>query len=390
MLAGGVAAAMHVGKLPPSLPALREHFGMTLVQASLLVSAFQVAGMSLGIVGGMLADRFGARRMMALGLLAVGLSSLAGAFATGVPAMLALRAIESGGFILAVLPGPALMRRVLPPDRVNVWLGYWGAYMPIGMGLALVASPWLIQAGGWPQAWVAAGLVSLAVSVLVRARVPADPPPAPGAARPRMLGLIGTTLRAPGPWICALGFGCYAAQWMGVFSFLPTIYQAAGLAPATAASLTAFATTINLVGNIAGGALAHRGVPAPAALTLAAVSMGGGAWLAFGSGAPFAAQYAGILMLTILGGLIPGTLFTVAPRLAPNPGTVSTTIGLMQQGSTLGQFLSPPMLAALASGPDGWTRSWLVTGLFAIGEIGAALLLWRVLRRRADAGAGRA
>jgi hypothetical protein len=59
VVCAGVAAALHVGKLPPAMPALREHFGMSLLEVSLLVSAFQVAGMSMGILGGMLADRFG-------------------------------------------------------------------------------------------------------------------------------------------------------------------------------------------------------------------------------------------------------------------------------------------------------------------------------------------
>ena len=51
----GFAGAMNVGKLPPSLTALQHAFDMSLLQASLLVSAFQVFGMALGIFGGLLA-----------------------------------------------------------------------------------------------------------------------------------------------------------------------------------------------------------------------------------------------------------------------------------------------------------------------------------------------
>ena len=45
----GVSAALHVGKLPPALPVLREALGVSLVQAGFLLSLVQLAGMTLGL-----------------------------------------------------------------------------------------------------------------------------------------------------------------------------------------------------------------------------------------------------------------------------------------------------------------------------------------------------
>ena len=378
IVAAGIAAAMHVGKLPPAMPALREQLGMTLVQASLMVSAFQVAGLSMGIIGGTLADRFGARRVMLLGLVILAIASL-GALATHEPVgLLVTRAIESAGFILAVLPGPVLLRRCVPVTRINVWLGWWGAYMPIGMGSALFAAPWLMQIGGWRTLWALTAAVCVALAALVWVSVPADSAHRGSHDAPSVRWLIGVTIQSPGPWVLALAFCCYAAQWMGLFSFLPTVYQAAGLDARLAAALTAVATTANLLGNLAGGRLAHRQVPPYRTLALAACAMALGAWLAYGSGAPLAIRYGGVLMLTIVGGLIPGTLFTIAPVLAPSAAAISTTVGLMQQGSTLGQFVSAPLLAWVAGAQAHWERSWIVTVAFAMGELVAAALLWRL------------
>jgi hypothetical protein len=47
----------------------------------------------------------------------------------------------------------------------------------------------------------------------------------------------------------------------------------------------------------------------------------------------------------------PGTLFAQAVRHAPDEDTISTTVGWMQQCSSLGQFLSPPLVGLLAAGP---------------------------------------
>ena len=378
VVAAGVAAAMHVGKLPPALPLLREYFGMSLVHASFLVSVFQLAGLSLGIVGGMLADRFGPRRVMIFGLLLVAGASAAATGSPGSTMLLVTRAVESAGFILTVLPGTALLRREVAPERLSVWLGYWAAYMPAGMGLALVVTPWLLELAGWQAVWLAVAAVSMALAAMIFRTVTPD-----GHARsqaPDMRALIVATVRTPGPWVLALAFGCYAAQWMGVFSFLPTIYQAAGIDLTTAGWLTAAAVIVNLIGNIAGGWLAHRRWPAHWVIVLGAVAMAAGAWLAFGTEAPFMVRYGGVVVLSMVGGLVPGTLFTIAPALAPVPSAVSTTVGLMQQGSALGQFVSPPVLAVLASGASGWSHTWQVTGLFALGDVLAAWMLWRLLR----------
>ena len=380
VVAAGVGAAMHVGKLPPALPLLREYFGMSLVHASFLVSVFQLAGLSLGIVGGMLADRFGPRRVMILGLLLVAGASAAATASPGSTMLLVTRAVESAGFILTVLPGTALLRREVAPERLSVWLGYWAAYMPAGMGLALMVTPWLLELAGWQAVWLAVAAVSVALAVMIFRTVMPDDHPSSQA--PDMRALIIATVRTPGPWVLALAFGCYAAQWMGVFSFLPTIYQAAGIDLTTAGWLTAVAVIVNLVGNIAGGWLSHHRWPAHWVIVLGAIAMAAGAWLAFGTQAPFVVRYGGVVMLSMVGGLLPGTLFTIAPALSPAPSAVSTTVGLMQQGSALGQFVSPPVLAMLASGTAGWSHTWQVTGLFAIGDVLAAWMLWRLLRTR--------
>ena len=60
----GVSAALHVGKLPPALPVLRDALDLTLVQAGFLLSLVQLAGMSLGLAAGQAADRIGLRSSM--------------------------------------------------------------------------------------------------------------------------------------------------------------------------------------------------------------------------------------------------------------------------------------------------------------------------------------
>ena len=374
----GIVSALAVGKLPMALPVLQRAFNMSLMQASLLVSAFQVGGMCFGMFGGILADRFGPRRMMTLGLALLGTASAVGALAWSAPVLLACRALESAGFILAVLPGPVLLRRLVPPARMSVALGVWGAYMPTGMVTALLLTPLLLQIGGWQAAWwFAAGCAFGALS-LVLWKMPADAVHdwAPVA----IAALARTTLTAPGPRLLAGAFGLYAGQWMVVFNFLPSIYQAAGIAPGVAALLSAFGVAVNMVGNIAAGGLLNRGATRAGLLGLASATMALSAWVAFGSGLDFTWRYFAVLAFSCVGGLAPGTLFTAAPRFAPHPGAVSTTAGLMQQGSSIGQFLTPPLVAAAVSASGGWEHTWWVTSSMALAGLVLAVRIGRLDR----------
>lgn len=379
VIAAGVAAAFNAGKLPPAMTVLRGEFGISLVEASFLVSVLQLAAVMLGIVGGMLADRFGQKRVMCAGLfLSIG-ASAAGTLVPTANGLLASRFIESLAFMLTVLPGPSLVRRCAPGHQGR-WIGSWAGYMPFGMAFALLVTPQLIDFAGWRLAWWWSAGFSALVLAAVLHWVPTDPLRSAGDLQ--VIRLLGATVGAPGPWLLALGFGCYAAQWMGVFSFLPTIYHDAGVGAGLAGVLTASAVAINVVGTVAGGALAGRRVPAPWLVVCAALAMASMSWLAFGSGIGFAGRFIAICVFSMIGGLIPGALFALSSVVAPSPMAVSTTVGLMQQGSAAGQVISPPILASAASAAGTWTSTWKVTASFAVGDLVVAALLFWVLRQR--------
>ena len=115
----GVCAALHVGKLPPALPVLQAALDISLVQASFLLSALQIAGMTLGLVVGLAADGIGLRRSMLIGLALLAFASACGGFVSTASSMLWLRTLEGVGFLLVVMPAPALIRRTVTSEQLN-------------------------------------------------------------------------------------------------------------------------------------------------------------------------------------------------------------------------------------------------------------------------------
>jgi MFS family permease len=383
----GVVAALQVAKLPPALTALQADLGLSLVQSGFLLSMVQLAGMLTAVVVGLLADSFGLKRAMVSGLLLLAAASALGSLASNAPALLILRAIEGMGFLWATLPAPALIRRLVPAGRLAGMIGVWGTYMPLGTALALLGGPFVIPLGGWPLWWDLFAALSLVMAIWLHRAVPADPPTQLHA-RSSLTTSLTATLTAPGPWLVALMFGVYSAQWLAVVGFLPSIYASAGLSGAVLGVLTALAAGANVVGNVASGRLLQAGYQPHRLLWVGFAGMALGSSLAFMAateGWPVL-RYASMLLFFSVGGLVPATLFSLAVRLAPGERQVAGTVGWVLQWSALGQFFGPPAVAWVAAQAGGWQQTPLVTGSCCI--LGAVLAgLTAGYMRRLPAGA---
>jgi MFS family permease len=333
------------------------------MQAGFLLSLIQLAGMTLALAVGLLADGFGLKRSLLAGLFILGLASGMGSWATSAEGLMFWRAVEGFGFLWVALPAPGLIRQQVKVHELRQLLGYWGGYMPAGTALTLLLGPLWIPAWGWRTWWLLFALLSWLMVWVVWRVVPPDrvlqtsSAPSQHSMRRRLV----ETLSAPGPWLVTLCFGLYSGQWLALVGFLPSIYTQAGLSGGTLGALTALAAAVNIIGNVMSGKLLQKGVHPSLLLAVGFITMGLGAYLAFAlltDSMPLL-RYVGVMLFSSFGGLVPGTLFTLAVRLAPQERNVSTTVGWMQQGSAAGQFAGPPLVAALATWVGGWQWTWL-------------------------------
>jgi MFS transporter, CP family, cyanate transporter len=406
VLGAGIVSALHTGKVPAALTLIQTEFGMSLILAGTLISLLQMSSACIGLFGGALVDRFGHARSMVAGLLLLGVGSVWGGLTDSAYAMLASRMLESVGLVFTVLPGPSLMREKVAPDRLMVWLGWWSAYMPLGMGIGLLLVP---LAPSWRFAWFVIAAISFAWAiwvawVLLRAEGGRDHLLTFSLSRSKtapnsMLSNARRTISSWGPWLLALAFCFYTAQFMGVFGFLPTIYKEAGVSGAVAGVLTSIGVLANAWGNVRGGKLAQAGRPIDRTILKSAVVMIFTAWMIFAaplswllgsmfdgeraSQASFWLRYAAVLWFSAAAGRIPASFFNLSNRFAPGPDVVATTVGFMQQGGAVGQLVAPVLIAWVVTQTGTWSYTWWVTGAFALVLMGFSIAIGRELRRRA-------
>lgn len=383
VFASGLVAGAYITKIAPALPALREALGLTLVESGLVATTFNTMGMGVGMLVGVLCDRFGHKRL-ALGGLAVlaaggALGAVSGSFAT----LLATRFIEGAGFILFVVSAPALMAAAAatPRERAKA-LGLWSAYMPTGGSMALLAAPWLIDAWGWQGLWLVLALLA-AVSAAAFARlVPAAP-----YGQVSSLRLALESLTQPGNVAMAALFACYVAQWASVMIWLPTfLIDEHGASSRTAAFAAALMVLVNAPGNLAGGWLLARGIRRAtlviAASAIAALCEAGMLTEAL----PGALRFGLVIVFSACAGVIPASVFSGLPVHAKTPQHIGTGNGMVIQASQAGQFFGPLALAWIASRFGTWEATLWAMLAFAAGGALCGIAIGRIERRLSEQG----
>src|SRR5258706_11501865 len=131
MYAAGVACGAFVGKVPPALPEMRAELGLTLVESGFIATMINFLGALVGMLMGILCDRYGHKRLGLLGLFVMAAGGFLGAPPPGYPPPLLSRVLEGAGFILFAGPGAALVPAAGAPGRDrHPALGVWTPPMP--------------------------------------------------------------------------------------------------------------------------------------------------------------------------------------------------------------------------------------------------------------------
>jgi predicted MFS family arabinose efflux permease len=359
VVAAGVVSAFHLGKVAIAAPQLQADLGLGLGLLGALGATFAVLGALGGVVAGSVVARAGDHRMLVLGLLATALGAAMAVPSDRFGVLLASRVVEGLGFLLITVAGPTVLaRRVRAADQATA-LVLWSCFMPAGMALAMLTGPWF---GDWRSLWVTAALAAGLLAVLVVGMVPRGPRPA-RAGDPARLAEVWRSE----PLAMAATFLLYSLMFFALFSFLPVLLQQRLQVGAGAVGLlAAVACAANIVGNLCAGVLLGK-VRREALGACAAITMGLcglGIFLpVLGPGMALAL----CLVFSAVGGLVPASLLSAVPRVTSTPAQAALVVGLLMQGSNLGQALGP-VLVGSAVDRHGWpaAAAWVVAAALAM------------------------
>ncbi|MBU1353643.1 MAG: MFS transporter [Gammaproteobacteria bacterium] len=354
VVAAGVVSALHLGKVAIAGPQLQAELRLSLGMLGGLGATFAVLGALGGVMAGSVVARAGDRRMLVAGLWATVLGAALALSTDRFPVLLASRAVEGLGFLLITVAGPTVLGRLVRAADRNGAMALWSCFMPAGMALAMLTGPWL---GEWRKLWAAAAVAAGLLAVVVLCAVPRAPAPAEGLLPPVRIADVWR----PAPLALAATFLLYSLMFFALFSFLPVLLQQRMQVGAGAVGLlAALASAVNMVGNLAAGVLLKK-MTREALGTAAAVTMG---LCAVGIFLPVLGPEAAFvlcLVFSAVGGLIPASLLSSVAQVTSTPTLAALVVGLLMQGSNLGQALGP-VLVGNAVDRHGWpaAAAWVV------------------------------
>ncbi|KVT44093.1 MFS transporter [Burkholderia multivorans] len=361
-----IVSALHVGKATIALPSLQQQFGGSLASLSAIMSVFPFVGVFGGIAAGLLVRRWGDRRLLIAGLVALGVASVAGAAADSFAVLLATRVAEGVGFVIVVVAAPAVLNRVTPPASRTVVFGLWSTFMPAGIALSMVVGPLL---GGWRSGWVAAAVLTFAAAAALPMTTSAGA--RDDAHAPRVGAALRDVVASRATTLLALAFATYNVQFFAAMTFLPVfLMQRLGVSVGAAGLIAAAIVASCVIGNLTAGWLLARGARPGIVMAATSVAIGAAGAGLFAAATPAPVAVALGFAFSAIAGLLPATILACAPMSVPSPSLAPLGIGWVVQGNYLGQVIGPLAIGTIV-GALGWSGG--IALMIAAAVAGAAL-----------------
>ena len=132
-----------------SLPVLQSQLGTSVATAQWIVEAYALFLSSLVLVGGSLADRFGAGRSSSSASSCSRAASLACGLAPGARTLIAARGLQGIGAALLVPSSLAMLGAAFSASERGKAVGTWSALTSLGSAIGPALGGWLVQAISW-------------------------------------------------------------------------------------------------------------------------------------------------------------------------------------------------------------------------------------------------
>lgn len=146
---GSGMAFIDTTALNVALPALQADLHVSGAQLLWIVNAYALFLSSLILVGGSIGDRYGRKRIFAIGISLFALASLVCGLAPNVEVLIAARAVKGIGGAMMVPGSLAILSASFAPERRGQAIGTWSMFSTLTTTLGPVIGGWLASQGLW-------------------------------------------------------------------------------------------------------------------------------------------------------------------------------------------------------------------------------------------------
>ena len=160
-----------------ALPVLQDDLDATVAALQWVVEAYALFLSALLLVGGMLGDNFGHRRVFATGIVIFTAASMWCGFAPDTAQLIAARAVQGVGGALLVPGSLALISAQFSIEQRGRAIGTWSAFTALAMAFGPVLGGWLVDSVSWRWVFFINLPVALLTLAILYRGVPETPTP---------------------------------------------------------------------------------------------------------------------------------------------------------------------------------------------------------------------
>ncbi|MDG7011301.1 MAG: MFS transporter [Nitrososphaerota archaeon] len=337
-------------------------FGSDVTGLGLLNAAFYLGIGIMQVPGGVLAAKYGPKKVVNVGILLSSVAVLGTAAAATAPEMAALRFVVGAGMAFVFAPGVVIVAKLIHGGKSGIGVGLFNSAFDLGGLVALFGWVLVATAIGWRESLAVSGALGVVTGALVVLYAPGDEVDdefkVSGAALKSILGDRQLVLLGLG----TLGFGIANTVISGFMVFY--VVTALGFSGTLGGAVASLVTVVPIFTALWGGRFYDRIARHRKIMILAL--LGSAASLAVGAVPSIFAAAA----CSALGGVVAGIGYTFAFAGAKDlnrAGAVYDTlaIGWVNSISLTGSFI-PPIFFSYVVQAMGYSQGWLWSGALTL------------------------
>jgi MFS family permease len=372
------------GNLATAAPLMQEELRLSASQLGVLLSAFYYGYVVCMPAMGWLAERYGAKRVLATGVTIWSVATLSTGFAGSFATLLTLRVLLGIGESAAFPCASKFLAHAVDVSRLGVANGILSFGYLLGPAVGTLLGGYLMTAFGWRPVFLVFGALSL-VWLWPWSRVVIS---APGAQTPSAVHSqpsFPQILRRRELWGASLGHFAANYGYYFIVSWLPFyLIKSRGFSMGTMVSIASWAYLLNAMSALAMGWLADRWIHAGRSPTVVYKSIMAANHIA-GIGCmigmvmlPAAGSIVALFVFeTISGCSYPG-LFAI-PQILAGPRASARWVGVQNAVGNVAGLIAPAITGVLIDQTGLFDVAFaLAAGVNVLGLIGWVLMLGRI------------
>jgi MFS family permease len=371
------------GNLATAAPLLQDELHLSASQLGVLLSAFYYGYVVCMPAMGWLAERYGAKRVLAAGVTIWSIATLTTGFAGSFGTLLMLRVLLGIGESVAFPCASKVLAHAVEVGRLGVANGILSFGYLLGPAVGTLLGGYLMTVFGWRPVFIVFGAVSL-VWLWPWSRIRISPPAMPKASTVDSQPSFAQILRRRELWGASLGHFASNYGYYFIVSWLPFyLVKSRGFSMGSMVAIASWAYLLNALSALAMGWLADRWIRAGRSPTIvyksimAANHLAGIACMIGMVMLPAAGSIAALFAFEIVSGCSYPGLFAI-PQILAGPQASARWVGVQNAAGNVAGLIAPAITGVLVD----QTGLFDVAFALAAAVNGLGLIGWVIMLRK--------